>query len=278
MAGVKPEDARQMIDRQLDELSQALARGQSERLKTFLLTMARFHRYSLGNTLLIMVQRPDATHVAGFTAWKRLGRSVKKGETGIAILAPAGKRKEAEPEDAPADAEESEGDEERPVRFKVAYVYDVNQTEGEPLPSLARPEGDPGEFLPALRNLVADMEIALEYREDLGGAFGVSYGGLIALQPGLSPAEEFSTLLHELAHESLHKGDGRVGTSLGSRELEAEAVAFVVGQAVGIESEASSTDYIQLYGGSKEALALSLASVRKASGLILEALFRDEFR
>jgi len=277
---MQPDQARQLIDSQLEALSEALAAGQSDRLQAFLATMARFHRYSLGNTLLIMVQSPEATHVAGFATWLKLGRAVRKGEKGIAILVPIRPKAQAEDEkekpDAKAKAKDGEEDE-RPVRFKVGYVFDVSQTEGDELPSLARPEGDPGQFLPQLRNLVSDMEIALEYRDDLGGADGLSSGGLIAIRQGLSPAEEFSTLVHELAHEKLHKGEGRVGTTKRSRELEAEAVACVVSQGVGLLAEPASSDYIQLYGGDKDALAASLFKIRDAAASILAALDAGAF-
>ncbi len=271
---MRTEQARGLIDRQLEELGEALAAGRSDRLRAFLATMARFHRYSLGNTLLIMVQRPEATHVAGFGTWLKLGRAVRKGEKGIAILAPTLRAKYS-PEGDEAAGKEPAEDDERPVRFRVAHVFDVAQTEGEPLPEFARPQGEPGEYLARLRNLVADMDIALEYRESLGGAQGVSSGGFIAIKKGLSPAEEFSTLVHEFAHETLHKGEARVGTTVRSRELQAEAVAFVVAQGIGVESTAASSDYIQLYGGSKEALAASLETIRDASRLILAGLFED---
>lgn len=272
---MRTEEARTLIDRQLEELGEALAAGRSDRLQAFLATMARFHRYSLGNTLLIMVQRPEATHVAGFGAWLKLGRAVKKGEKGIAILAPTIRAKDETGENETTEAEPAKEEGERPVRFRVVYVFDVEQTEGEPLPEFARPQGEPGEYLPRLRNLVADMEIALEYREWLGGAEGASSGGFIAIKKGLTPAEEFSTLVHELAHETLHQGEGRAGTTVRSRELQAEAVAFVVARGVGIDSAAASSDYIQLYGGDKEGLAASLEAIRSASRLILAGLFED---
>ena len=275
---MQPDQARQLIDSQLEALSEALAAGQSDRLQAFLATMARFHRYSLGNTLLIMVQSPDATHVAGFATWLKLGRAVRKGEKGIAILVPIRPKAQVEDEKEQPEAKATDGEEEeRPVRFKVGHVFDVSQTDGEALPSLARPEGDPGQFLPQLRNLVSDMEIALEYRDDLGGADGLSIGGLIAIRQGLSPAEEFSTLVHELAHEKLHKGEGRLGTTKRSRELEAEAVACVVSQGVGLLAEPASSDYIQFYGGDKDALAASLFKIRDAAASILAALDAGAF-
>src|SRR5580700_7607033 len=103
--------------------------------------MGRFHRYSWGNTLLIASQRPTATHVAGFHAWHQLGRSVKKGEKGIVILAPmVVKQKDSAAEIEPPSKEPS-----RVAGFRAAYVFDVAQTEGQPLPQFAATKGDPKE-------------------------------------------------------------------------------------------------------------------------------------
>lgn len=271
---MQTEQARKMIDDQLELLSEALAAGRSEQLEAFLTTMAKFHRYSLGNTLLIMVQKPEATHVAGFHRWKELGRTVKKGEKGIAILAPMFFKGEDHVEKT-GEASDEESTE-REVRFRVVYVFDVSQTEGEELPAFARPSGDPGTYLGKLRGLVQDLDIELEYRDDLGGADGLSKGGLIAIQSGLSPAEEFSTLVHELTHEQLHHGERRKESTKKSRELEAEAVAFVVSQAIGLDAQTASSDYIQLYRGDKEALGESLEAIRSVSQRILGALFEGE--
>ncbi len=111
---------------------------QSDQFRQFLLTMAKFHDYSIGNLILIMLQKPDATQVAGFTTWKDLHRWVKKGEKGIAILAPCmpPKAKKTAPAETPEskEDEDEEAEELRPVFFKVVYVFDVSQTEGKPLP------------------------------------------------------------------------------------------------------------------------------------------------
>lgn len=277
---MKTEDAKTLIEKQLESLSDALESGKSETLTAFLSTMARFHRYSLGNVLLIMTQFPEATHVAGFHTWKSLGRFVKSGEKGIAILAPmllkprdegsdsvppSASFTNARPQDA-ADAPEKE------LRFRVVYVFDVSQTDGEPLPEFAKAEGDPGDNTERLKGLARQLSIELEYSEELRGASGVSKGGKILLQEGLAPAEEFTTLVHELAHEILHQGQSREGTTKTSRELEAEAVAFVVAQAVGLDTGTASSDYIQLYKGDKELLTKSLDSIRKAAGTILDAI------
>lgn len=218
-----------------------------------------------------MAQQPDATHVAGFHTWKSLGRFVKAGEKGIAILAPMtlkNNRQEASGENNRGSTDE----EESILRFRVVYVFDVAQTDGEPLPDFAKVAGDPGNYAERLKGLVRQLSIELEYSEQLGGAFGVSKGGTIVLQQGLDPAQEFTTLVHELAHEILHHGEGRAGTTKQSRELQAEAVAFVVAQAVGLDAGTASSDYIQLYHGDKDALLKSLDAVRKAAGIILEAI------
>lgn len=280
-APMKTEDAKDLIDRQLENLSQALDSGQSEQMSLFLSTMAKFHRYSLGNVLLIMCQAPHATHVAGFHTWKSLGRFVKSGEKGIAILAPMLlKTQDDSPGSCPesasfSDARPKSGDqaeEERHLRFRVVYVFDVTQTDGEALPEFAKVSGDPGDFAERLKGLVKQLSIELQYQEDLGGAMGSSSGGVIKLKAGLDPAQEFQVLAHELAHEILHHGEGRAGSTKTSRELEAEAVAFVVSQAVGLDCATASADYIQLYNGDRDRLTQSLDSIRKAAGAILEAL------
>jgi hypothetical protein len=267
---MKTEEAKEIIERQLESLGQALDSGHSEQLQDFLGVMARFHRYSLGNVLLIMAQKPDSTHVAGFHTWKSMGRFVKSGEKGIAILAPMvfkGDKHDASDSSPPEDP-----DDDRHIRFRVVYVFDVSQTDGEPLPEFAKVNGEPGEYSERLKGLVRQLDIELQYSNQLGGALGVSKGGTIVLQEGLDPAQEFTTLVHELAHEILHHGDNREGTTKQSRELQAEAVAFVVAESVGLSTGSASSDYIQLYRGDKKLLLESLDAVRKAAGTILEGI------
>lgn len=271
---MKTEEAKDLVDKQLESLSEALEAGRSETLTAFLSTMARFHRYSLGNVLLIMVQCPEATHVAGFHTWKSLGRFVKPGEKGIAILAPMLLKNKEDPSDSKNESGDADANsDERHLRFRVVYVFDASQTDGEPMPEFAQVTGDPGDHAERLKGLVRQLSIELEYSDQLGGADGASSGGRIRIREGLDPAQEFSTLVHELAHEILHQGEGRVGTTKSSRELEAEAVAFVVAQAVGLDTGTASSDYIQLYRGDKELLMKSLDSIRLAAGTILNALF-----
>ncbi len=246
----------------LDKLAALLDEGHSEQLTALLKTMARFHKYSWHNVCLIASQRPAATRVAGFQTWRTMNRFVRKGEKGIAILAPIVGRREAE----------AEGDNARTVRgFRAAYVFDVEQTDGEPLAEPGEATGDPGTKTASLRTAILGQGIALESVDDLGGALGTSSGGCIRLLNGLSPAMEFTTLVHEYAHELLHRADDRPA-SRDTRELEAEAVAFVVGGAVGLNTSDASRDYIHLYRGDREALAVSLDRIQRAASVILAAV------
>ena len=148
------EEALKRSEEALDQLAQALEQGKSDTLVRYLETLSRFHQYSFGNTLLIAIQRPDATHVAGYQRWKQLGRFVKQGEHGIAILAPLVYKQAAKEADDQADQENHEV---KVLRgFKVVYVFDVSQTDGNELPQFAGISGEPGEQLKRLEALVAD--------------------------------------------------------------------------------------------------------------------------
>jgi antirestriction protein ArdC len=245
----------------------ALERGESEALKNYLRVMSRFHRYSWGNILLIHIQRPDATRVAGFHAWHRLQRHVRKGEKGIVILAPmVGRRRFAD------DEELAEDEQTHVFGFRAAHVFDVSQTEGEPLPEFATVKGDPQEYTVRLKQFVASQKIALEYDRRIAPARGMSSGGRITLLPDLPSAEHFAVLVHELAHELLHRGDRRNEATHTVRETEAEAVAFVVSSAIGLDTNTSSSDYIQLHAGDKNILSESLALIQQTANEILRAI------
>lgn len=262
---MKAEQIKEITEKATEQLVAALQQGRSEALTAYLKAIGRFHRYSLHNVLLIAMQKPNASYVAGFRTWNELGRFVKKGEKGIMILAPIVRRK----------AENSEDDEKESSRitgFRAAYVFDVSQTDGQDLPQIGTVQGDPLEFSDGLRKFATAQNIAIEYSQDITPARGTSYGGRIALLPGQSPAEEFSTLVHELAHELLHRGDRRATTSRRIRETEAEATAFVVCNAIGLETGSAAADYIQIWNGDKETLTVSLTYVQKAASQMLVAL------
>ncbi len=262
---MKVEQAKQIASKAIEQLRQALARGHSETLTEYLAAMARFHRYSLRNIMLIASQRPDATHVAGFQTWKQLGRYVKKGAKGILILAPVLLRKDAEASDR------EEGTERPVLHFRAAYVFDVADTDGNALPELGNAEGDPSGHTERLKEFVASRGIQLEYSDAIHPAQGQCSPGKIVLLPGQTLAEEFATLAHETAHSILHQNTRRTETTKRVRETEAEAVAFVVCEAIGLKAK-NSADYIQLYSGDKDTLAESLEHIQRASAEVLAAI------
>ena len=254
-----------IIKQAVDFLMQQVEAGKSDTLTAYLTAMARFHNYSFGNILAIARQRSTATRVAGYGTWKELGRFVRKGEKGIMILAPIVRRK--------ADKDEEREETSRTVAgFRAAYVFDVSQTDGKELPQIGTVEGDPCQYGAKLRSFASTQGIAVEYSEAIAPARGTSFGGRIALLPGQSAAEEFSTLSHELAHELLHRGDRRATTNKRIRETEAEATAYVVCQAIGLDTGSAASDYIQLWNGDVDVLTESLGYIRQAASQMLEAL------
>lgn len=264
------ENATQKLIREnVKHLIEQLEAGHSETLTAYLRAMAVFKNYSFGNQLAIARQRPSATQVAGMFAWNKLGRFINKGEKGIAIMAPViGKsRKQRE------STNDRDGDAKVPalLGFRKVYVWSEDQTHGLPLPELEKVTGDAGVHLDRLRDFVNTQGITLEYNENIAPALGAAFGTTIRLLPGQSKAEELNTLVHEAAHLALKHQDRRTTTTKTVRETEAEAVAFVVAQGIGINA-AQSASYIQLYHGNAALLMESLAAVQQVSAVILSAI------
>jgi hypothetical protein len=267
----KAQTAKEVIAANVQLLIEQLEAGHSEGLTAYLTAMGRFHNYSLGNILEIARQRPLATRVAGMYAWNQLGRRINKGEKGIRILAPIiGVRRK---KDSEAEKDITKQNQPVLVGFRTAYVWDVEQTSGTELPQLnERVKGEVGEYRERLIEFIIAQGIQLEFKESIAPALGMSYGGRIAILPGQSAAEEFGTLVHETAHEFLHKSERRTATTKTVRETEAEAVAFVVSQTIGLDAGKSSADYIHLYNGNAALLAESLEVIQRTSALILSAI------
>jgi hypothetical protein len=140
---MKTEQIRKMGEEAIEKLAAELESQPSAALKKYLRVMASFRRYSISNMLLIFSQRPSATRVAGFHAWQKMGRHIKKGAKGIAILAPMVMRKKMVVVNGPEEDDIAEKEEEV-VRYKPVYVWDVSLTEGQALPEPVRVQGDPG--------------------------------------------------------------------------------------------------------------------------------------
>src|SRR6185312_10389981 len=271
---MKLEEINNNTNEALSFLVAALESGESEVLTQYLNAMARFHTYSFGNIMLIARQKPTATRVAGIRTWNSLGRFVKRGEKGILILAPMVGRRAQRRDEISTEIETNNAAEERKAEhelygFRAVYVFDVDQTEGKELPSLHDVRGDVTGSRERLIEYVGSQGITLSYSEKIAPAKGLSSGKRITLLTGMQPAEEFSTLVHELAHEMLHRSERRTLTTKQVRETEAEAVAFVVCQSLGLETGSASADYIQLWNGDAKLLQESLEVVQRTAAVIL---------
>lgn len=273
---------------------------ESDKYRKYLATMSRFHRYSVNNTMLIYMQRPDATHVAGFNKWRdQFGRNVLKGEKGIRIIAPTPYKKKVEeiktdPEtNAPIlDADGKAIIEEKEIRipmFKVVSVFDVSQTYGKPLPQLAADlSGNVQQyevFMEALRRASpVPMEIKPVAR-DTDGFFSIKAQS-ITIRAGMSEVQTVCAAVHEIAHAKLHDyehmtelaDDGETilvpgEKSRNTEEVEAESISYAVCQYYGIETGENSFGYIATWSKGKELkeLRASLETINKtASELITD--------
>ncbi|MDP2729708.1 MAG: ArdC family protein [Dehalococcoidales bacterium] len=267
---IVPEEGERKIDAVLRQLKEGVEGIQnSEQFRTFLTTMAKFHEYSLGNQILIAMQKPEATRVAGFQTWKNLGRFVKKGESGIAILAPIMPRKQKN---------EDEEDEESPlspVYFKVVHVFDVSQTEGQPLPEFEVPSltGEANEelFTKALALAKAQgLEVSFDPMPSQDpGVKGFYSGKKIWVKPDEPKAQQLKTLLHEMAH---YYSEGVFRIPRRDAETIAESAAFAVGAHFGFDSGTRSFPYVAIWSQDPKVLKANLGSVRKVTSVMLEGL------
>lgn len=238
----------------LDRLREGIAAlTTSDQWLRWLTAQRRFHKYSFNNTLLIAMQRPDATQVAGFRTWLRLRRHVRKGEKGIVIIAPVANRIRVEDEngDEHVMAGTARG-------FRAAYVFDIAQTDGEELPAVPveRLEADAPEIVyTQLREVAASIGYTVE-EDYLDGSRNGDCNFAdhhIRVEVRNAPAQQVKTLTHELAHAILH-GEGFGGTRE-IAELEAESVAFLVCDGLEIDSSSYSFGYVASWaGGGKEAV------------------------
>lgn len=265
-------DKAQAILKDVDASIEALAQStdtlrQSDEWKKLLRVMSTFHKYSLSNQFAILRQRPDATHVAGYGAWQKLGRQVTKGAKGIAILAPMVVKI-----DKPQDP--NHGDK-RIAGFRIVHVFAQEDTSGGEIASIRLKHAvHDGGMLPTLEAAVKVLGVELVYDDTLGGGlYGYSKGGTIVIRSGLPAGESCSIIAHELAHELLHSKDRsnpEFVVSKQIREIEAESTAYAVMQHVGIQTDANV--YLAQYEANGEAIKASLGRIRQAVTAILEAV------
>ncbi|MFC2064281.1 ArdC family protein [Chloroflexota bacterium] len=242
----------------------------SEEMLRYLDAYSRFHQYSFNNVVLILMAKPDATRVAGFKAWQKMGRYVRKGEHGIPILAPIIVNKQEDNSFiTPRDIQNTSNPEEFLIGFKIVYVFDISQTDGDPLPET--PEWKSPEKKEILsQKLIQFAEsrgIQVSEHELQGETQGVSKGGTILI----SPEAGTLTLIHEIAHEMMHRDKSRP-ISRSIVELEAEAVSYVVGKYCGMDGLAC-PNYIALHGNDSKEVLESLDRIRKVAAEIIKTIF-----
>ncbi|MEG0852937.1 MAG: ArdC family protein, partial [Angelakisella sp.] len=258
-------------DERMAELTQKLEQGvkdvfSSDRYRDYLNTMSKFHRYSFRNSILIHLQKPDATYVAGFNAWKTMERSVSKGEKGIQILAPAPYKKTVmvTQDERGNPLPEPEEKEVTVTAFRPAYVFDVSQTQGKELPRLVTQlAGQVVDYDKLLHGLweAAPCPVAFEDIKSNANGYYQPEENRIAIKMGMSQEQTIKTTIHEIAHAKFEHG---IETDRQMAEVQAESVAYVVCQHFGIDSSQYSFGYVASWSQGKDSSILKdcLASIQ----------------
>lgn len=283
----------------MDSIMQSLESGVEElftsnRYQEFLKTMAKFHNYSFNNTMLIAMQRPDATLVTSYKNWQSMGRQVMKGEKGITIIAPAPYKKMKEKEVLDENQRPIMGTDGKPKteqvevtvpHFKAVTVFDIAQTSGEPIQTL-EPElltaavQDFDSFMQAIQKI---SPVPIRFDEIDGNANGYYHNAdkEIVIKKGLSESQTLKTAIHETAHAKLH--DKEIMESLGvekdrlTKEVEAESVAYCVCSSFGLDTSDYSFPYIAGWSSSREMkeMKASMDVIRKTAGEMIDQLTEE---
>ena len=269
------------IDETLEQLQTGIEElYQSEKYKQYLDTMSKFHSYSVNNCLLIAMQKPDASLVAGYTAWRdKFHRQVLKGEKGITIIAPSPYRKTHEVAVKGTDGQPVLDKDGNPVTeereyvhqaFRIAKVFDVSQTDGEPLPALTTELKDPVEgfddYLDVLKAM-APVPVRFDHIESGAKGYYSPVRQEIVIQRGMPEEQTLKTILHECAHAQLGHGGEDDHFDRHTKEVQAESVAYVCCKALGFDTSEYSFGYIAGWssGRDQKELKASLQIIRDQS-------------
>ena len=286
---------KEAVESKLDTIMKALEEGvekvfTSEQYQMYLQTMAKFHNYSFNNTLLIAMQRPDATLLAGYQTWqKKFHRHVKRGEKGIKIIAPVPVKEKRQVEKIDEETQEivigidgqpeTETVERILPRFRVTTVFDVSQTEGEPLPTLEVNElvGDVFIYEDFMKGLEEISPVPFQFQEIDSGAKGYYSNAekLVARQTSMSQAQTMKTAVHEMTHAIFHDRDVMEENGITkdriTKEVEAESVAYVVCNHFGLDTSDYSFNYVAGWSSGKEMSELrsSMDTIRLTSSQLI---------
>ena len=282
----------------VQEITEKLEQGikelfESEKYKTYLNTMSKFHNYSFNNIMLIAMQKPDATLVAGFKAWqKNFDRHVKKGEKGIRILAPAPyKIKEERDKIDPVTQElllDKDGNPQKEEveitipAFRAVSVFDVAQTDGKPIPELAAKEllSDVEGYQDMIRAVEAISPVPIELEEIAGDSKGYydREAKRIAVQENMSEGQTLKTMIHEVAHSKLHskevEQDEQMKKDRNTKEVEAESIAYTVCQHFGVDTSDYSFGYIAGWSSGRDTkkLRASMDTIRRTASELITGI------
>lgn len=286
----------------LSEITDSIEKGikelfASDKYKQYLQTMSRFHRYSVNNQMLIFMQKPDASLVAGFNKWKNsFGRNVRRGEKGIKIIAPAPYKKKIEKEKLDPDTKLPLLDENgQPIKeekevnvstFKVVSVFDVSQTEGKPLPEISSDlSGSVEHYETFMEAIKRSSPVPIELKPIKSGADGYfSYDKQsITLREGMSETQTVCAAIHEVAHSKLHNYSRKAHETEDqvkdrrTEEVEAESIAYAVCAYYGIETSENSFGYLASWSSDKELKELksSLEIINKTSSELITSISRN---
>ncbi len=268
-----------MASAEIKELTEKLEQGvrdmfTSDKYKEYLAFMSKFHNYSFNNILLILMQMPDASLVAGYKTWQKMGRNVRKGEHGIRILAPCKHKKVVE----------KEGEEDTVISFttfRPASVFDVSQTDGEDLPQgyIKKLEGDVDDYDKLIEKLKNASPAPIRF-DPLNGTNANGYyshtNREIVVKEGMSEQQTVKTLVHEISHAIMHdKESGEAKEAdRNTREVQAESVAYTVCGMLGIDTSDYSFGYVAGWSEGKEPkeLLASMEVIRRTASKLIEEL------
>ncbi len=275
----------------LNELTDKLEAGikevfSSQKYKDYLKVMSRFHGYSYNNTMLILLQKPDARLLAGYKTWQGMERNVKKGEHGISILAPSKKRFTKYMDKIDKDTRKPVLDQDgnpvkvpREIEYLTFYpttIFDISQTEGKPLPVMAEELNgqvtDYGIIMDSLKE-TAPAPIRFESWEESKKGYFSPLLNEIVIKSGMSELQTVKTGIHETAHSILHSGTNNLKDSA-TMETEAESIAFIVCCHLGLDTSSYSFPYLATWSSSKELpeLKSSLSTIQKTAHSLIEKL------
>lgn len=267
------------MNNNIKEITEKLEKGvkdvfESDKYKEYLDFMCKFHTYSVNNIMLIMLQKPEASLVAGYKAWQtKFGRQVRKGEKGITIIRPCPHKKEVE------DEEGNVTETKFWTTFSTCKVFDVSQTEGADLPSgcVTKLTGEVDDFEELVEKLrkVSPVEVDFEDIKGEANGFFSPVEQRIAIQEGMSEQQTIKTMVHEIAHSMLHDKDCEESEAdRNTREVQAESVAYTVCNMLGLDTSDYSFGYVAGWSKGKEAkeLSESMEIIRKTAMLIVDGL------